>query len=70
MNSCKNCRFAKKRFWIFGEMMCRSKDLTHGISISCIDARTGYITSFDRAVNYHIRHCPHFQETPGRKGGL
>ena len=27
MNSCKNCRFAKKRFWIFGEMMCRESGL-------------------------------------------
>jgi hypothetical protein len=29
---------------------------------SCSDARIGYIISFDRAVNYHIRHCPHWQE--------
>lgn len=67
MNSCKNCRFAKKRFWIFGEMMCRNKNRNHGKKTTCIDARTGYIISFDRAVNYHIRHCPHFQEIPERK---
>jgi hypothetical protein len=60
MNSCKDCRFARKRFWIFGERMCRNKRRDNLEIASCSDARTGYIVSFDRnrAVNYHIRHCP------------
>lgn len=62
MNSCKDCRFAKKRFWIFGERMCRNKRRNNLEIASCADARIGYIVTFDRAVNYHIRHCTHFQE--------
>ena len=62
MNRCKDCRFARKRYWIFGEMMCRSKDVTHGESISCSEARMGFIFSFDVAENCHVRRCPIWEE--------
>ncbi len=61
MNICSECKFAKKRYWIFGEMLCKNKERNDGKIQTCSDARLGYINSHERVIHYHIRHCPYWE---------